>query len=199
MNEANHIGKKLQSQAERMGMKPAEVAKAFGVKPPSVYDWYAHGRIHKRHYPVLVNTFGQPLEWWLDFSPIEARATASMKTVAERLKDARTVRGWTQSHLATAAGVATGTVGNIESAIRQSPGSLPKLATALKVSHDWLAYGKGDMLVALDVSEHAQFSTAALEIAALFDMIPQSSKIMRAQVQVVVTKAILDALTGENK
>ena len=77
MNEANHIGKKLQSQADRMGMKPADVAKAFGVKPPSVYDWYAHGRIHKRHYPVLVNTFGQPLEWWLDFSPVATQDRAT--------------------------------------------------------------------------------------------------------------------------
>ena len=117
-----------------------------------------------------------------------------MKTVAERLKDARTVRGWTQTHLATAAGVATSTIGNIESGLRQSPGSLPKLATALKVSHAWLAYGEGEMLMTLDANEHPQFSTAAREIAALFDMIPQSSKILRARVQVLVTQAILDAL-----
>lgn len=69
MNAGGHIGQKLQRQAERLGLKPSQVAELFGVKSPSVYDWYAHGRIHKKHYPVLVAKFGQPLEWWLDFAP----------------------------------------------------------------------------------------------------------------------------------
>jgi hypothetical protein len=71
MNSGGHIGQKLQRQAERLGLKPSQVAELFGVKSPSVYDWYAHGRIHKKHYPVLVAKFGQPLEWWLDFAPTE--------------------------------------------------------------------------------------------------------------------------------
>ena len=72
METGGHIGQKLQEQAERLGLRPAQVAELFGVKPPSVYDWYAHGRIHKKHYPVLVAQFGQPLEWWLDFAAPEA-------------------------------------------------------------------------------------------------------------------------------
>lgn len=67
------------------------------------------------------------------------------KTTADRLKYAREMRGWTQARLAVAADVSQGTVGNIESGARQSRGSLPRLAKALGVSHDWLADGVGDM------------------------------------------------------
>lgn len=69
-----------------------------------------------------------------------------MKTVAERLRFAREQRGWTQSQLAAASDVFQGTIGNIESGARQSRGSLPKIAKALGVSHDWLADGEGEMV-----------------------------------------------------
>ena len=69
-----------------------------------------------------------------------------MKTVAERLRLAREQRGWTQSQLAAASDVSQGTIGNIESGARQSRGSLPKIAKALGVSHDWLADGEGEMV-----------------------------------------------------
>ena len=78
METGGHMGQKLQKQAERLGLKPAQVAELFGVKPPSVYDWYAHGRIHKKHYPVLVAKFGKPLEWWLNFAPaVQATGVSS--------------------------------------------------------------------------------------------------------------------------
>ena len=66
-----------------------------------------------------------------------------MKTIAERLKFARELKGWTQAQLAIAAGVSTGTIGNIESGARQSKGSLPQIAEALWVNHKWLATGQG--------------------------------------------------------
>lgn len=62
-----HMGAKLKQEAERLGLKPAQVADKFGVKAPSVYDWYEHGRIHKKHYPTLVEMSGKPIQWWLDF------------------------------------------------------------------------------------------------------------------------------------
>lgn len=68
-----------------------------------------------------------------------------MKNIAERLKFARTKKGWTQSQLAVAAGVSTGTIGNIESEARQAKGSLPQIAEALGISHKWLARGEGPM------------------------------------------------------
>jgi predicted DNA-binding transcriptional regulator AlpA len=61
-----HMGEKLQQEAERRGWKPAQVAAFFGIKPPSVYDWYEHGRIHKKHYPKLIELSGKPIAWWLD-------------------------------------------------------------------------------------------------------------------------------------
>lgn len=68
-----------------------------------------------------------------------------MKTIAERLLAARERKEWTQSQLAVAADVSQGTIGNIESGLRQSKGSLPQIAEALGVSHKWLATGQGTM------------------------------------------------------
>lgn len=62
-----HMGEKLKQEAERLGLNRVQVAEMFGIKPPSVYDWYDHGRIHKKHYPKLVQMSGKPLSWWLDF------------------------------------------------------------------------------------------------------------------------------------
>lgn len=73
-----------------------------------------------------------------------------MKTIAERLKHAREIRGWTQTQLAIAAEVSTGTIGNIESGVRQAKGSLPQIAEALSISHKWLANGTGDMKISSD-------------------------------------------------
>ena len=56
-----------------------------------------------------------------------------MKTIAERLRYARELKGWKQAQLAVAADVSQGTIGNIESGARQSRGSLPKIAKALGV------------------------------------------------------------------
>ena len=67
MEKQTHMGEKLQQETKRLGLKPAQVADFFGVKPPSVYDWYAHGRISKKHYPKLVELTNKPLTWWLDF------------------------------------------------------------------------------------------------------------------------------------
>jgi transcriptional regulator with XRE-family HTH domain len=73
-----------------------------------------------------------------------------MKTIAERMKHARGLKSWTQPQLAVAAGVSTGTIGNIESGARQAKGSLPQIAEALGVNLKWLAYGEGDMHVRSD-------------------------------------------------
>lgn len=70
-----------------------------------------------------------------------------MKTIAERLKEARELKGWTQAQLAVAADVSTGTIGNIESGARQSKGSVPQIAKALGISYEWLANEVGPMAV----------------------------------------------------
>ena len=81
----------------------------------------------------------------------EASRCVGMKTIAERLVFARKSKGpiWTQRHLAIAAGVSTGTIGNMELGLRGAtgsiPGTLPQIARALGVNFDWLAYGTGDI------------------------------------------------------
>ncbi len=71
----------------------------------------------------------------------------AMKNIAERLHYARkTYKNWSQATLATAAGLSQSTIGNIEAGIRDARGSLPVIAKALGISHDWLAFGEGEML-----------------------------------------------------
>lgn len=68
-----------------------------------------------------------------------------MKTIAERLKFARELKGWSQSQLAIASDLSQSAIGNIEAGAREGRGSLPKIAKALDISHDWLADGFGEM------------------------------------------------------
>ncbi len=64
-------------------------------------------------------------------------------TLGERLKFARKKRGLSQASLAKLAGVAQGTIGNLESGERKSPRGLLSIARALKVDPNWLETGKG--------------------------------------------------------
>lgn len=73
-----------------------------------------------------------------------------MKTIADRLKYARGLKSWTQPQLAVAAGVSSGTIGNIESGARQAKGSLPQIADALGVNLKWLSSGDGDIHIRPD-------------------------------------------------
>lgn len=71
----------------------------------------------------------------------------NMTNIAQRLIQAREWKGWTQNQLASAADLSQSTIGNIESGTRQGRGSLPKIAKALGISHDWLADGEGEMVI----------------------------------------------------
>lgn len=134
-----------------------------------------------------------------------------MKTIAERLKAARAKREWSQAQLAVAAGVSTGTIGNIESGARQSKGSLPQIAEALSISHKWLATGEGEMLVSvrkedghyliggkpqtdMPAPDPGSASATGMEIAHLYDLIPITDRVRRVKAYNAATKAILDVL-----
>lgn len=141
----------------------------------------------------------------------------NMKTIAERLKEARELKGWTQAQLAIAADVSTGTIGNIESGARQSKGSVPQIAKALGISYEWLANEEGPMAVpsgagmgSLDFTgkvtrenfqpyrvdaapgERKPFSNFANTIAEMFDSLPDDPRV-RAPVLGEITAAILRA------
>lgn len=66
-----------------------------------------------------------------------------VKTLGERLKHAREMRGLSQEQLATAAKCSQSAVGNVEAGARQSLRNLILVARALSVSADWLFDGRG--------------------------------------------------------
>ena len=67
-----------------------------------------------------------------------------MKTLADRLKSARTESGMTQAELAKASGVKNqSTIGMLESGERKSSSFVPKISEALGVCALWLSDGRG--------------------------------------------------------
>lgn len=68
----------------------------------------------------------------------------NVMTIADRLKQAREKLGLTQLQLAENAGVAQGTIANIENGIRKKPREITSIARALSVDAGWLETGKGD-------------------------------------------------------
>lgn len=75
----------------------------------------------------------------------QRESITDVKTIAERLKDARERAGLTQPELAARAGVSSGTIGNIESGARKSPRELLAIAAAVGVRPEWLQHGRGPM------------------------------------------------------
>ena len=74
MNHKPHLGEKLKQEADRLGLKPKDLAKHFGIQTPSIYDTLKHGRLDKKHYQALVSLNFKPLEWWFDVEmPTNAR------------------------------------------------------------------------------------------------------------------------------
>lgn len=65
-----------------------------------------------------------------------------MNTFGSRLKFAREVAGLTQSELGRAVGMSQGQIGHLESGIRKKTTKLHEIAQALKVSAEWLLFGK---------------------------------------------------------
>lgn len=70
--------------------------------------------------------------------------TADLRTLAGRLKWARLQRKLSQTELARRAGVAQGTIGNLESGGRKDPRRIVEIAGALYCSPAWLASGRGE-------------------------------------------------------
>ena len=126
------------------------------------------------------------------------RQNSVMTKVATRLKDARSQKGWNQAQLAVAAGVSPGTIGNIESGARQAKGSLPQIAKALGISHDWLANGEGAMKGAPSqsaASDPPSPSSQAALLAMLFDRL-DNDLVLRAQVFNRASQLIINVIQG---
>ena len=121
---------------------------------------------------------------------------AHMETVAQRLKIAREAKGWNQRKLALASGLTPSAIGNIEAGTRQAKGSLPQIADALGISYRWLAHGEGDMKSTDQGPAHSTLSPHAIELAEMFDLIPATDRIRRAQAYTQAMTAIVSVLEG---
>ena len=64
-----------------------------------------------------------------------------MKTLADRLRETRKAKGWSQPELARRAGIAQSFIGALESSSQDSSGWLPEIAHALGVDAYWLKTG----------------------------------------------------------
>ena len=98
--------------------------------------------------------------------------------------------------------VAARSVQNIGMIINNAKGTDQKLGTKahaavadyLKVSSEWLLTGEGPMEPRSSVNAPTELTPSAIEIAVLFDMIPLSDKIRRAQAFNAATTAIMQVL-----
>ncbi|CAM3397066.1 HTH cro/C1-type domain-containing protein [Bordetella sputigena] len=78
-----------------------------------------------------------------------------MKKFSDRLRHARTLRGYTQAELARLAGLSQSAVASYESGERKSSRGLFKLAAALRIEAQWLDTGKGPMERPVDLYANA--------------------------------------------
>ena len=69
-----------------------------------------------------------------------------------------------------------------------------KVAAFLKVNSDWLLQGIGPMELRPAVSAPSTLTPAAVELAALFDMIPVDDKVLRAMAFNAASTAIMQVL-----
>ena len=101
------------------------------------------------------------------------------ETYGERVKRLRLALGITQSELGKRCGMRQSAIGNIESGQRTGSRNGAKLAAALGVTAMYLETGKGD--------PSARFSPEAVEIAKLFDTLPDDA---RARLRAIVMAAV---------
>ena len=174
------------AQAEGAG----EIAEAFLTIDGFLED------IHTHDFTTSVSAEGK------NDSRLHCHNT-NMSKISERLKEARLLRGWSQVQLAIATGLSPGTIGNIESGVRQGKGSLPQIAKALGISHDWLANGIGEMGMTRDAPEIASEgptgpSSQAALLALLFDKL-QDDVVLRATVFNKASQIIINTIQGTDE
>ncbi|TQL87404.1 hypothetical protein [Delftia sp. HK171] len=69
-----------------------------------------------------------------------------------------------------------------------------KVAAYLKVNSRWLLTGEGEMDQVPSINAPSELTPAAVELAVLFDMIPQSDKLSRAKAFNAASTAIMQVL-----
>ena len=126
-------------------------------------------------------------------------------TYGERLHTAMTRRGEAlgrdieRKEVATVAGCSVQNIGMILANAKGADQTLTarshaKVASFLRVNPDWLLDGTGTMEAPSLVNAPRELTPPAIEIAVLFDMIPASDKIRRAQAFNLASDAIIGVL-----
>lgn len=165
----------------------AECARQVGCTPLTSHGFFKN--VHTHDFNTVVS----------GCETHSYRQNDGMNDVAKRLKEARSLKDWNQAQLAVAAGVSPGTIGNIESGARQSKGSLPQIAKALGVRHDWLANGIDPMYEKpkppSEMGNGGGPSSQAALLAILFDKL-DNDVVLRAQVFNRASEVILRTLQG---
>jgi transcriptional regulator with XRE-family HTH domain len=80
-----HIGDRLAQVMQEQGVSKPELAKRFDVRLQSVYDWVNHGRIAKKHLPLLIEVFNKPLSFWLGTPEVALRHQIAVKTTPDSI------------------------------------------------------------------------------------------------------------------
>jgi hypothetical protein len=129
----------------------------------------------------------------------------SLSMYGERLQQAMDARSDTLGQQVTrkeVARVAGVTVQNIGMVINDAKGRDQNLGTAshtavaayLRVNSQWLLTGEGPMIATHAIKAPSELSPAAIELAALFDMIPAADKMRRAKAFNAASTALMQAL-----
>ena len=123
----------------------------------------------------------------------------------DRLKRAMDYRGdmigreITRKEVAVVAGCSVQNIGMILTDSKKKDQRLlakghAAVSAFLKVRADWLLSGQGGMEPSSVASAPSELTSAAIEIAVLFDMIPSGDRIRRAQAFNLATTAIMQVL-----
>ena len=115
-----------------------------------------------------------------------------------RLREARRHAGMTQVELSAKSGVPQTTISTAERLGNRSTDTVA-YARACGVSPVWLASGDGPMVLdpVTPLDDLECLTAGAMEIAALYDMIPLASRIKRVQAYNAATAAILQVLESD--
>jgi len=123
-------------------------------------------------------------------SETEAEHDSTMSTLAERLIEARTEKGWRKADLKRAAGLKSpSTLTDLESGHATESPQLPRIAEALGVEVLWLQHGRGPK----QAGRKAPHQQAIIELdpvlADLAALPPDEAEIFRAEIKLAALKA----------
>lgn len=113
------------------------------------------------------------------------------KSIADRLKRLRNAKKWTQAKLAGEAGVSTGTIGNVESGLREYGASVVDIARALGTTPEYLQMKERKEPPA-QPDRTEGLTRDALTVAAIFDWLTEKRD--RDVVCYILTQAVLERM-----